>query len=332
MSVTLKDIARITGYSVKTVSAVLNDAPSCYASQKTRETIVRVSKEMSYTPNRNAQALRAQKTKVIGLVIGVFNRLNLIRQISVIEKAVRSAGRVVSISTANHNTDLEMEVARELAAHRVEGALFFTDFRFFNTPPAMTYLKSQDIPVVSLDRAVDAEIDQVNIDRDKGLEMALKFLMDKGAERIVFNTAKEKFPIGGRYQEVIEDFCKKNGLDSDIVISVEQVDDAQDLTVSQKGFENWLASDEKDINTAVIGVSDFLAAGASRACKAAGLDWQIMGIANHDVSSMVEQPFSSVSLKPEETAAKALELLLERIESPDTAPQIITVEPELIIR
>ena len=68
--VTLKDIARETGKSVTTVSRALNDFGD--VSAETKALILRVAKELGYTPNTWAQRLQKQRTDTIGLIIPTF--------------------------------------------------------------------------------------------------------------------------------------------------------------------------------------------------------------------------------------------------------------------
>lgn len=64
---TIKDVARVAGVSVATVSRVANDAPA--VSNKTKAKVSKVMKALGYTPNANARALVTQKSTTIGVVI-----------------------------------------------------------------------------------------------------------------------------------------------------------------------------------------------------------------------------------------------------------------------
>ncbi len=64
---TIKDVARIAGVSVASVSRVLNKGPK--VSKKTIEKVSKVMKELNYTPNANARALVTQKSTTLGVVI-----------------------------------------------------------------------------------------------------------------------------------------------------------------------------------------------------------------------------------------------------------------------
>ncbi len=66
---TLKDVAREAGFSVMTVSHVLNGNKANHASPRSRELIFAAAKRLNYRPNLNARRLVTQKSNIIGLLI-----------------------------------------------------------------------------------------------------------------------------------------------------------------------------------------------------------------------------------------------------------------------
>ena len=67
MNVKLKDIAKIAGVSIKTVSRAINDYPDI--SDATKEKILKIADELSYSPNLLAKGLRQQRTTTILIII-----------------------------------------------------------------------------------------------------------------------------------------------------------------------------------------------------------------------------------------------------------------------
>lgn len=64
---TIRDVARVAGVSVATVSRVLNHSP--LVSAETREAVMRAVTQLDYHPNANAQALATQVSDTIGVVV-----------------------------------------------------------------------------------------------------------------------------------------------------------------------------------------------------------------------------------------------------------------------
>lgn len=71
MRVTIKDIARRTGFSVTTVSLVLNNkAPNI--SKETKDIIFSAVKELNYRPNQLAVGLVKKRTKQSDLLYRIY--------------------------------------------------------------------------------------------------------------------------------------------------------------------------------------------------------------------------------------------------------------------
>ncbi|VTM87714.1 Galactose operon repressor [Raoultella ornithinolytica] len=65
---TIKDVARLAGVSVATVSRVINNSPK--ASETSRQSVTAAMETLNYHPNANARALAQQSTETVGLVVG----------------------------------------------------------------------------------------------------------------------------------------------------------------------------------------------------------------------------------------------------------------------
>ncbi len=65
---TIKDVARLAGVSVATVSRVINNSPK--ASEASRQSVGAAMETLNYHPNANARALAQQSTETVGLVVG----------------------------------------------------------------------------------------------------------------------------------------------------------------------------------------------------------------------------------------------------------------------
>lgn len=64
---TIKDIARISGCSVSTISRVINDRPD--VRPETKEHVLKVMREAGFTPNTNARQLKIQQSRSLVFVV-----------------------------------------------------------------------------------------------------------------------------------------------------------------------------------------------------------------------------------------------------------------------
>lgn len=78
MASTIKDVARLAGVSISTVSRVANNASN--VSPPIRKKVLRAIKALNYTPNIVARSLEARSLKNIAVVMGApWTRLSLIQ-------------------------------------------------------------------------------------------------------------------------------------------------------------------------------------------------------------------------------------------------------------
>ena len=68
--ITIRDVARASGFSSTTVSIVLNDAPLArYIPATTKARIHKAAKKLGYRPNLFARSLRSQRSHTVGLMV-----------------------------------------------------------------------------------------------------------------------------------------------------------------------------------------------------------------------------------------------------------------------
>lgn len=115
MDVNIKDIARISGVGISTVSRVINNKGP--VSKSTREKVMSVVKEYNYIPNSNARNLKTTQSKNIALMVkGITNPFfsNMIREI---ERQVNLRGYPFLIQQVEDGTD-EINAAIQLVKEK----------------------------------------------------------------------------------------------------------------------------------------------------------------------------------------------------------------------
>ena len=64
---TIKDIARLSGCSVSTISRVINDRPD--VRPETKEHVLQIMREVGFVPNTNARQLKIQQSRSVVFVV-----------------------------------------------------------------------------------------------------------------------------------------------------------------------------------------------------------------------------------------------------------------------
>lgn len=119
---TIKDIARLSGYGVATVSRVLNDHPD--VSEETRQKVMAVVEEQGFQPNANAKHLKLQNsTGIVMIVKGSMNML-FADLVGKLQSLLQDAGQDTSVYYLDED-DNEVAYACRLCRERKPLGIIF---------------------------------------------------------------------------------------------------------------------------------------------------------------------------------------------------------------
>ena len=181
--VTLKDIAKVVGYSVNTVSLALKDSPRI--SKATRELIQKTAKEMNYTSNNMARALVLKRTGTIGLIIRNISSLLLTTEAKYIEQYLEQNGYTMYIIASHDDLEMEKKAIDLMLSNKVDGLILNTAYK--ENLPKLEQLRAQGFPVVLISGFDDMPgMDAVYPDLVKGAYIATKHLLNMGHKRVIY--------------------------------------------------------------------------------------------------------------------------------------------------
>ena len=106
---TLKDVAKASGLTVGTVSRVLNNRG--YISDKTREKVYQVMKELNYQPNETARALSKQKSNTIGVILPNIEHPYFAKVLSRLEREAAKQGYRIMLFVSRYKEEREEPVS-----------------------------------------------------------------------------------------------------------------------------------------------------------------------------------------------------------------------------
>jgi LacI family transcriptional regulator len=145
--VTLKDIAKITGYSVNTVSRALRDKEDI--SDETKKKIKKISLDIGYINNAQASSLRLGHTKTIAVILGDISNPYFGIQMKEIENRARGEGYSSFLINTNENVELEWEAIRSALNKNVDGILICPSQ---HNEDNIRYLMETGVPFVQIGR------------------------------------------------------------------------------------------------------------------------------------------------------------------------------------
>ena len=179
---TIKDIARESGYAVGTVSRVLNNQPD--VSEKARKRIMAVVEKYHFRLNNNAKHLKQQTNRGIAIIVkGTRNMLfaNMVESLQGLIKEKNYACLLYYIGENDNEVEQALQVCRE---RQPMGILFLGS----NLENFKELFEGVDIPCVLVTNSAEsldfANLSSVSIDDTMAAEKAIEYLVSLGHEKI----------------------------------------------------------------------------------------------------------------------------------------------------
>lgn len=173
----IRDIAKLTGYSVSTISRVINNHP--YVDDEKRAKVLEVMTELNYVPNRSAQNLSYGKTKNIGVILPFVNHAYYDQMLSGILQAAFDHGYQISLLPTNYDQALEKRYLEEFAKRSFDGLIVTTK----SNPIKEFFDYFQYGPIIFCEEIPNADVSCVYINLKQSLREAFSYIKEKGIKR-----------------------------------------------------------------------------------------------------------------------------------------------------
>lgn len=325
---TIKDLARETGYSVGTISRVLNGHPN--VSEKARRQILECVKRNGFQLNTNAKNLKQQHSHgILAVVTGNSNEL-FSCMIEQIQRLLSDTDYPLTVDYVEEGSDAVRQALRLSREKKPQGILFLGgDTRYFVQSFAQITL-----PCVVL--TADASqlgfenLSSVTTNDVEAAECAIEYLISNGHSQIGIISGDRSCsgPSRLRYEG-----CRRAFARHDLPLS-----DA-DCVVSRYSYGDGYASMERLLKqkalTAVFAMSDVMAIGAMRALRdhhyRVPQDISVFGFDGLELGDYYIPKLTTIRQQAELLARRGVALLLDSIEN-HAAARHETVPFELVVR
>ena len=326
--VSMKDIALHCGVSVSTVSKALNGRWD--VSEATKEQILNAAKELGFTANSAARALKTNGTYSIGIVFTDLSNSGFMHEyfasmLNYFRMEAERRGYDITFISDNMGP-MNTSYLQHARARGLDGvAIICADF----LDPMIQELVRSDIPIVSLDHAFNNRA-AVLSDNLRGLEALVRYVYEKGHRRIAYihgnQTAVTENRLTGFYRA-----CEalKLAVPDEYVTECEY----HEPVSCYKATKRLLALPERP--TCILFSDDYAYIGGINAILEAGLrvpeDISIVGYDGIHMAKMVSPKLTTWQQNTPDLGRIAAEQLVERIEYPRTTPpKHITVQGKLL--
>lgn len=316
MAVTLHDVARLAGVSIKTVSNVIHDYP--HIRPGTRERVEKAIAELGYTPNLTARNLRSGRTGAIALAVPDLALSYFAELAAAVIAEAEQSGLVVLIEQTGGDRARELELLRSPRLKLTDG-LIFSPLGMGQDDAARLAVS---YPIVLLgERVFDAGVDHVTMRNVEASRAATEFLLASGRRRILVVGAHSGEVIGSAglrlrgHLEALE--AAGIPTDPELIAYTTLWHRANGATSMREVLARKVEFD------AVFGLNDTLALGAMRVLQEAGRrvpdDVAVIGFDDLDEAQYSIPSLTTVDPGKKWIARAAVRRLATKIADPEAA-------------
>ena len=326
MAATYKDIRRLTGLSLATISKHFNGGNVTY---NNRVLIEQATRDLDYQVNDVARGLRSRRSMTLGVVLAELNSTFYTTIISSMEEKLRDAGYGTIICDSRGSAEAEAEAIHFLIGKMVDGIVIMP---VGDEVTGLAAAAERGVPVVAVDRAIaNAAVDTVVIDNRAAIASAVDLLARAGHTDIGLLAGPDTtFTMRERRLGFRQAMKRHTG---HLPRRAYTQPDPVTMQGGYAGLRRLLALDPRP--TAVVCANYEFTLGATVAINelADGAPVPaIVGFDNLDLARIIRPRPTLVAQPVAQIAVRAAELILERIGSTTPLePRTVVLQSELVV-
>ena len=340
--VTIRDVAKESGFSSTTVSIVLNSAPlSRYIPAATKKKIERAAQKLGYRPNQFARSLRSKRSHTVGVMVFDMTDPFCTLILRGIENTLYQAS-YLPILTDVHNERSRFERYLEmLLDRRIEALIVLANWLVLDIN-LLADLEKSSIPTAMIGCELKTDsISSVIVDNEVGGYLALEHLHSLGHRKIAFIRGPRAITDSSPRWRGIRNCAKQCGLELDARLIMDMPESRDPISSFESGYK--LTEDllrQKRPFTALLAFDDMSAFGAIRALSRAGVrvpdQCSVIGFDDVATSAIYTPSLTTVRQPMETMGASAVGVVLDGINAVLEKREITAthrmVAPELVVR
>jgi len=340
--ITIRDVAKESGFSSTTVSIVINNDPLArYIPAVTKKRIERAAKKLGYRPNLFARSLRSKRSHTVGVMVFDMTDPYCTLILRGIENSLYQSS-YLPILTDVHNEGSRFERYLEmLLDRRVEGLIVLANWLFLDIN-LLADLEKSSIPTAMIGcELMHDSISSVMVDNELGAHVALEHLYSLGHRKIAFIRGPKTLADSAPRWKGIRSFAQASELELDAKLIVDLPESRDPIS----GFEDGYKLTEELIKkkrpfTAIMAFDDMTAFGAIRALAKAGIrvpeHCSVLGFDDVAPSALYTPSLTTVRQPMEVMGTMAVSIVVEGIaallEKRELGAVHRKVAPELVVR
>jgi LacI family transcriptional regulator len=340
--VTIRDVAKASGFSSTTVSIVLNNAPLArYIPPTTKKKIEVAAKKLGYRPNLFARSLRSKRSHTVGVMVFDMTDPFCTLVLRGIENALYQAG-YLPILTDVHNERSRFERYLEMMLdRRIEGLIILANWLFLDID-VIADLQKNSIPTAMIGRELRTDnVSSVIVDNELGGQIAMEHLYSLGHRKIAFIRGPKALADTSPRWKGVRSVAQTKDLEIDSRLIMDLPESRDPISSFEAGYKltEELLKRRRSF-TALMAFDDMSAFGAIRALAKADIrvpdQCSVIGFDDVAPAALYTPALTTVRQPMEGMGSLAVSIVLDGIngvqEKRDVAPLHRKVAPELVVR
>ena len=321
-------VADKTGFSISTVSRVLNGKAKKYRiSKATQQKIEALAEELDYVPNEFARNLRSGKSKTIALIVTSLKNPFFAEIASAVNTEVRKYGYITLIGDSDDQVKNEKTELLHLTSRNLDGLIIVPCGDEWEH---LQSLQEKGVPLVCLDRYFEnVDLSYVSSDNYEAAYSATEYLISQGHNTIAcIQGVKHSTPNIQRIKGC-EDAMSAAGISSYTVTG--------DAFSEQNGYlETKLLLKQKKRPTAIFAFSNMIAMGCLKAIKEENInipkDISLITFDDNPYLNYIDPPLTCISQPVEDICKIGVKILFANILEQDTTPKHMMLKSTLKVK
>lgn len=324
--VKIKDVAEAAGVSTATVSRVLANKP--HVRPEVQKHVMKIVKKLNYRPNRVAQNLRSNTSKIIALVVSDIENPFFQRVSRAVDDAAYEQGYIVMLCNTDENSTKEEAWLNLLRDENVAGVILSPTQR---TIEKFSEIPAFDMPTVIIDRhANNLDVDNVLIDNVQSAYAITSHLIEHGYQRIGGVFGGDSVTGSQRHEGFIQALKAHNIKPATELIKYANPREEDGFNTTMKLLQMQNRPD------AILTSNSLLAAGVLLAIRESKLiipdNIAFASFDDTTCAQLLEPAITVIEQPTYEIGRTATELLIKRIQDPTRSNREVVLKTKLIIR
>lgn len=330
---TLADVALHAGVSLSTVSQVINNRPTCWVSQQTRERVMKSVKALGYRPNLAARALRSGTTLTLGMITTGLGLGSTHNRFMGLDEAAAEGGYTVMLSFHPNTAETENRLIRRHLDRGVDGLVVYPSEP--GPHPELQSLADGNFPLVTFDGAalLNFSCDDVTPDYEALGRLQASHLLELGRLRFCMANALPAARVHTLREAGACAAIAAAGAKAPLFMNIERPGDKElaPLETVDRPLRTFLHAHRGRFDAVI--AKDSVAALVVRNLLEMGVrvpeDVAVIGAGDWLVAEYNTLPISTVSTREDLSGREAFRLIRERLSGIVPAGEVRRVQPPL---